>query len=56
MKMVALLLEHGANVEVKNAAGSTPLAFAASKKRNLECAILLLEYGARLEVRPSAIC
>lgn len=51
-KMAKLLLDHGADVDsVSNTDQSTPIFRAAERLRNIGAAILLLEHGAKLQVR-----
>lgn len=45
-----MLIENGAEVNIKQQAGSTPL-HSAAQNGNLELLILLLEYGARTDIR-----
>ena len=54
-KMAKLLLDHGADVDsLSNTDQSTPIFRAAERLRNIGAAILLLEHGAKLQVRNAA--
>ena len=44
-----ILLENGADINAKNADGSTPLMYAASKNENPKIAITLIKAGASLK-------
>ena len=49
-----MLIGFGADIHARNLSGRTPLQCAAAKLGNLECAIQLVEAGARLEDRDNA--
>ncbi|XP_063684870.1 uncharacterized protein LOC134819039 [Bolinopsis microptera] len=50
IELLGLLIEHGANLEIKNREGQTPL-FAAVKYRNIHAAKFLIEKGAQIQVK-----
>ena len=52
-KVMLALLDLGANIELRSASGKTPLMLAASNRKLLECALLLLEYGASVHAKDS---